>query len=91
MNPELRRNLWLEFSLHRVLAMPAVTAITAVLIVAVSASSALENLAASAAFGFAALVLLWGTQLAGASVIEEARARTWDAQRMSAIAPWAMT
>lgn len=90
-NPELRRNLWLALTTHRLLAAPLVIALCAALIMAASEKNALENLASAAATGFAAMVLLWGTQLAGASVMEEARDRTWDAQRMSAIGPWAMT
>ena len=90
-NPELRRNLWLELSLHRLLAAPAVIALCASLIVAASNQDAFEKLAGTALYGFAAIVLLWGTQLAGASVVEESRDRTWDAQRMSAIGPWTMT
>lgn len=91
MNPELRRNLWLELSLHRMLAAPAVIALCSLLIYAASKQSALKNLAAASAYGFVAMVLLWGTQLAGTSVLAETRDRTWDAQRMSAIGPWAMT
>ncbi len=90
-NPELRRNLWLELSPHRLIAAPLVIALCAALIAAASQRDALENLASAASMGFALLVLLWGTQLAGASVLEEARDRTWDAQRMSAIGPWTMT
>ena len=74
LNPELRRNLWLELSLHRLVAAPLVIALCAALIAAASKRDALENLAGAASMGFAAMVLLWGTQLAGASVLEEARA-----------------
>lgn len=92
MNPELRRNLWLEFSLHRLLAMPAAIALGALLMFATNEPvDARVAVATAAAFGFVALVMLWGTQLAGSSVLDEARAKTWDAQRMSAIEPWAMT
>lgn len=91
LNPELRRNLWLTLTTHRLLAAPLVIALCAGLIVAANKKGALEILEGASALGFAAMVLLWGTQLAGASVTEEARDRTWDAQRMSAIGPWAMT
>src|SRR5262245_22938309 len=91
MNPELRRNLWLEFSTHRVIAVPVVIALGILLIKASGGKDTLETIAGFAGMGYAAMVLLWGTQLAGMSVIEEAQSRTWDAQRMSAIGPWAMT
>ncbi len=89
-NPELRRNLWLEFSLHRLIAAPVVIALIALLIVS-AGRDVLETLTAASAFGYVAAVLLWGTRLAGGSVVEEARDRTWDAQRMSSITPWRMT
>ena len=91
MNPELRRNLWLELSTHRLLAAPAVIALIAMLIFVSSKSEALQSLAMASAGGFTLMVMLWGTQLAGACVIDEARDRTWDCQRLSAIDPWAMT
>ena len=77
-NPELRRNLWLELTLHRLLAAPLVIALCAALILAASEKDSLEILTGAAGTGFVATVLLWGTQLAGASVMDEARDRTWD-------------
>lgn len=91
MNPEFRRNLWLEFSLHRLIAAPVVITLVLALVAAASKKDWLENLSGVAAWGFGLAVLLWGTQLAAASVSAEARERTWDTQRMSAIGPWAMT
>ena len=91
MNPELRRNLWLEFSLHRVIAAPVMIALVMALILASDSKNPLDSIASAAAYGFAVIVLLWGAKLAGASVIDEARERTWDAQRMSSITPWRMT
>jgi hypothetical protein len=90
-NPELRRNLWLEFSTHRVIAAPVVITLIGALIVAAGGRDVLDKMAMFAAFGYAAVTMLWGARLAGASVIDEARERTWDAQRMSSITPWAMT
>lgn len=91
MNPEFRRNLWLEFSLHRLIAAPVVITLVMALVAAASKKDWLENLSGVAAWGFGLAVLLWGTQLVTASVSAEARERTWDTQRMSAIGPWAMT
>jgi len=91
MNPELRRNLWLEFSLHRVIAAPVVIALIALLIVAADSKDVTRNIAMAAVTGYVVMVLLWGTRLAMASVVDESRERTWDAQRMSSITPWAMT
>jgi hypothetical protein len=90
-NPELRRNLWLEFSLHRVIAVPAFIALVILLILTIGGKDPYGTIAGFASMGYAAIVLLWGTQLAGMSVLDESQERTWDAQRMSAIGPWAMT
>ena len=43
--------------------------------------------------GFACLVLLtaWGSKMAADGIGDEARNRTWDAQRLTSIGPWQMT
>lgn len=91
MNPELRRNLWLELSAHRLLATPAIIALVCVLILANSDGNGYPVLATVA--GFASLLLLaaWGSKLAADGIGDEARGRTWDAQRLTSIGPWQMT
>jgi hypothetical protein len=91
MNPELRRNLWLEFSPHRLIAVPVLIALMLLLVLAMGEADRSRIIAGFAAAGYGVMVLFWGTQRAGMSVLEEVRERTWDAQRMSAIGPWAMT
>lgn len=94
MNPELRRNLWLEFSWQRVLAVPLVIALATTLITLIRLGTdrpAALLITTMSALGYAAVVLLWGTRMAGMSVSTEVHERTWDAQRMSAISPWTMT
>jgi len=61
MNPELRRNLWLELSVHRLLATPALIALVSMLILVNSNGRGHTALATVA--GFACLVLLtaWGS------------------------------
>jgi hypothetical protein len=49
------------------------------------------NVAVAAAWIAGLLLGGWGVRNAGDCVLEEVRARTWDAQRLSAIGPWAMT
>jgi hypothetical protein len=83
MNPELRRNLWLELSAHRLILVPAV-----IFGVAFVARAMLPTLAL---FGFILVAIFWGARQAAFAVIEEARERTWDIQRMSSMDPWAMT
>jgi hypothetical protein len=89
-NPEFRRNLWLELTPHRLLAMPLLLGLVLALVYVLSADKN-ESVAATAAAIAGGLLLIWGARSAGDSVFEEVRARTWDAQRMSAIGPWAMT
>jgi drug/metabolite transporter superfamily protein YnfA len=90
MNPELRRNLWVELTTHRLLAMPAVL----LLVFGVLASQAgreWPSTVSSAATGiFIVLVIFWGSRQASASVSDEVRNRTWDWQRLSSLTPWQM-
>jgi len=98
MNPELRRNLWLELSTHRLIAMPVVLAAVFILTYAFkSGSLALGDAGAASAVAEVALVAYaiivpgWGGRLAAGAVVEEIRDRTWDDQKLTAIGPWAMT
>lgn len=94
MNPELLRYLWLEFSLHRLIAMPGVLALVFLLAHTASAETGAGSakILAGLAIGFFALIVgLWGTRLAAGAVTSEANERTWDGQRLSALSPWTMT
>lgn len=91
MNPEFRRQLWLQFTATRLALLPALllTCFTAVFLSANETPA--RYLAIAGALLFAGLVWGMGTLAAGASVIDEVTDRTWDQQRMSAMQPWAMT
>ncbi|MGE4220144.1 MAG: hypothetical protein AB7G39_11900 [Alphaproteobacteria bacterium] len=92
MNPEFRRNLWLEFSAQRLIAMPLVLGL-ALAAAHVSGDDPIQKstFTASAAEGlFWIVAVLWGTRLAAGAVIGEVRDRTWDGQRLSALDPWTM-
>jgi hypothetical protein len=91
MNPEFRRQLWLQFSSTRLIVLPLLllACFTAVIL---SAPAGWQHaLAMVGALLFCGLVWGMGTLAAGASVIDEVIDRTWDQQRMSAMQPWAMT
>jgi|CXWL01.1.fsa_nt_gi hypothetical protein len=90
LNPELRRNLWLELTLHRLIAMPVVLLMVFAMIQFAGEDGA-EKVAVAAAWIAGLLLGVWGVRNAGDCVLEEVRARTWDAQRLSAIGPWSMT
>jgi hypothetical protein len=89
MNAEFRRNLWLELSMHRLIAMPAALGLLLALVYAMS-DDPRDSVAATAAWIAAAFLGIWGARSAAEAVGEEMRARTWDAQRMSALGPWEM-
>jgi len=90
MNPELLRNLWLQFSPARLAAAPLI--IGAVLALAAAGSDGdWSVIGYTAHFGFAVIAYLWGTRRAVSVLTDEIAAGTWDGQRMSSIGPWSMT
>ena len=89
MNPELQRNLWLEVSLHRLVLIPGVIFAVAALLQAVDRSGTAVN--KMSIIGFLCVTMVWGARQAANSVLEEARSRTWDIQRLCALSPWRMT
>jgi len=91
MNPEFRRQLWLQFSTTRLIVLPMLLAASFIAVYVNVSSAPAAPLAATAMLLFAVLVLGMGTIAAGASVMDEIADRTWDQQRMSAMQPWAMT
>lgn len=87
MNPEFLRNLVLELTPHRLIAMPLIL----VLIYAVAMLTRdPTDISETARFVMIAVLVLWGTRLAADAVLGEVAARTWDAQRMSSLGPWSM-
>lgn len=91
MNPELRRNLWLEITPHRLLAMPLVLLLVFLTVFAVVEENKAEALSWAGLTGFGLLTMFWGTGLAANSFIDEVVEKTWDWQRLSTLKPWAMT
>jgi hypothetical protein len=90
MNPELRRNIWLELTWHRLLAMPVILALGFALAYILGEPNAGTALAWVALAMFGAISVLWGSHLASSSIIDEFRDKTWDTQRMSALSPWSL-
>lgn len=91
MNPEFRRQLWLNFSPIRLAVLPLLQLTTFAAIFFSLHDHTAQAVAATGIGIFVALVLLGGTFAAGASVMDEISERTWDQQRMSAMQPWGMT
>jgi hypothetical protein len=90
-NPELRRNLWLEITTHRLLAMPAVLGLAFLVLAAIDKPNAVEHVSWLGMGGFGLLAMLWGSRLAANSIIDEMLDKTWDWQRLSTLGPWTMT
>ncbi len=93
-NPEFRRYVWLELTLHRTLAMPALILLLFVPLYTLSETGnteAQKNISNLCLLLFGGLVFLWGSQLSSNGILSEVAGRTWDTQRMSPISPWSMT
>jgi hypothetical protein len=90
MNPELRRNLWLQFSPLRLVIAPLAVGIVLLLVWLITDHSH-DLVAYAAEWYFLILVLFWGTRRAADLVVEEVAIGTWDSQRMSALGAWQMS
>ncbi|OOZ38298.1 hypothetical protein BOW53_16025 [Solemya pervernicosa gill symbiont] len=90
-NPELKRNAWLELSAHRMLAMPAILALIFNLAYLTAGNDFWKQMGIYAVISYVALVVLWGGKLASEGLIREVDGQTWDNQRMSVIGPWSMS
>ena len=91
MNPEFRRQLWLQFSATRLIVLPLLVLACFAAVGLSQPNDLAQSLAVTGAVLFGLLVWGMGTLAAGASVIDEITEHTWDQQRMSALQPWAMT
>lgn len=89
MNPELRRNAWIELSAHRLILMPVMVILVLALIGAQS-TDPWRLVAKSAGWIFILVVHFWGTRQAAEAVTDEVRDRTWDWQRLSSLSAWQM-
>lgn len=83
MNPELLRNLWLELTPQRLVAMPGILAL--VFLATWGGSGDPDTLARLALTLFVLITVFWGAALAAGSLSEEFAQNTWDAQRASGL------
>lgn len=87
-NAELKKNIWLDFTTHRVILTPIIVILFAYIWSLFGGRSSAETCAFLTA-GF--FIFVWGTKTASETVIEEVNNSTWDFQRQSSISPWSMT
>ena len=90
-NPEFRRNLWLELTPYRLVGMPMILGALLFLAYLLDGRQYGAGVARTALILFGLLAFLWGTRLASEALVSEIRDHTWDSQRMSVIGPWSMT
>ncbi|WP_455372317.1 hypothetical protein [Limibacillus halophilus] len=92
LNPEFRRNLWLELTAARFLGLGAVIVLC---IAALEAGDRLGDFAGGYVYigkaGFFLTAVLWGTRRVAVGMGAEVRSATWDWQRLSSMGPWRMT
>jgi len=88
-NPEFRRNVWVQFTWTRLIAVPLITVILCYAFLLVWDALWLQRIAEFV--GGSLIVGLWGTRRAADSLAEEISGGTWESQRMSGLGAWQMT
>jgi hypothetical protein len=89
LNPEFRRNLWLQLSPQRLLGAPIVLG-TIFVLAWLADDRDIGVLGIVALVGYYLIVGVWGTRRAADTIAEEVSGGTWDGQRMSALGAWPM-
>ena len=90
-NPEFRRNIWIQFNWSKLIAAPLLTIIAAYVFLLLTNRDyqKLQSLAELA--GGSVILGIWGTRRAADAVAEEVGGGTWESQRMSSLGAWEMT
>jgi len=89
LNPEFQRNIWKQFSVHRLIAMPVILAV--IFYVAYSwHEDKLASLPNIATYLMLLLLVVWGTGLSVDAIFEEIQDHTWESQRMTPLGAWSM-
>ena len=82
MNPELKRNILIEITPQRLLAMPLILGL---IFAAAWALEKTEGLIITTEVMFWLIIYLWGTRKAAGAFDSEMANNTWDSQRLSAL------
>jgi hypothetical protein len=88
LNAEFAKNVWLELSTMRLIAMPAILGLILLVLLSNNHDDTrvmYENVHNAALAGFVVIGLLWGMKNAADSIINEHNENTWDWQKMSAL------
>lgn len=90
MNPEFRRNIWIEMTVPRLMLAVFLPGIL-ILAAWVRPNRDLSFINNGSIFLFYVIAVVWGTRRAANTVGGEIRGRTWESQVMSALSAWSMT
>lgn len=91
LNPEFHRNLWLKFSLFRLIAMPVLVGTVLAIIMSNEDQIWADTIFGTALNLYFLVVFVWGNFEAAGSISNEYKNCTWDFQRMSSIGPWELS
>lgn len=86
-NAEFAKNVWLEITMQRLVAMPAIIFLI-VMLIFVNSDNPYATLKYASVAGFVFLGILWGIKSASNSILDEYNEKTWDWQKMSIIGSW---
>lgn len=91
LNPELQRQLYLEYSPARLVGIPLLLGTAFTLTYLLDGHQLGPATAKTALVLFLLISLLWGGRQTGDSITDEYREQTWDTQRLSSLGAWEMT
>lgn len=91
LNSEIRKYFWQDFSLQRMIAMPAVLSLILLFITLTANKNEDRAIVATMLFIYFIIILFWGGYKAACAVIEEVKDNTWDYQKLSSVSPWSLT
>lgn len=90
-NPEIRKYIWLEISIQRLLMIPLVLGIIFYTLSEIGKAKTFEgynqSLLESFEIIYLAFVIVWGAYRSYSSFKDEERYKTWDFQRLSSLTP----
>jgi len=90
-NPEFRRNIWIQFNWSKLIAAPLLTVIAAYVFLLLTDRDYQKLQSYAELAGGSVILGIWGTRRAADAVAEEVGGGTWESQRMSSLGAWQMT
>lgn len=89
MNSEIQKYIWRDFSIHRIVIMPAI--LIAIIMLVRMPSMGDKTIVEAVIFQlYAVIVGIWGTYRAGSAISSEVAGNTWDNHRLSSTSPFSL-